>query len=95
MTEPCPTLGFFVTIATAPSSSEIARDAFRARWLDFLASRGLYAMSAAPDGRRWAVGSEASQASELDCEAARAWLSAQPAVRHAEVGSIEDLNEAS
>jgi hypothetical protein len=95
MTEPCPTLGFFVTIDTARSSSQTARDAFRARWLDFLGGRGLYAMSAARDGRRWAVGSEASQASELDCEAARAWLSAQPEVHHAEVGSIEDLNEAS
>ena len=95
MTEPCPTLGFFVTIDAARSSAELARDAFRARWLDFLASRGLYAMSAAADGRRWAVGSEASQASELDCEAARAWLGKQPEVRHAEVGSIEDLNEAS
>ena len=95
MTEPCPTLGFFVTIDVADSSSRAARDAFRGRWLAFLASRGLYAMSGALDGRRWAVGSEASQASELDCEAARAWLDAQPEVRRADVGSIEDLNEAS
>jgi hypothetical protein len=95
MTEPCPTLGFFVAIDIAPSSSEVARAAFRARWRDFLAGRGLYAMSAEPDGRRWAVGSEASQASELDCEAARAWLDAQPEVQRAEVGPIEDLNEAS
>lgn len=95
MTEPCPALGFFVAIDIAPSSSEIARAAFRARWLEFLASRGLYAMSAAAAGQRWAIGSEASQATELDCEAARAWLDAQPEVHRAEVGAIEDLNEAS
>ena len=95
MTEPCPTLGFFVAIDIAPSSSEIELATFRARWLAFLASRGLYAVSAVADGQRWAIGSEASQATELDCEAARAWLGTQPEVHHAEVGAIEDLNEAS
>ena len=93
MTEPCPALGFFVTIDFVPSSTRGTRDQFRSHWLEFVAGRGLYAVSAAPDGRHWAVGSEASQASELDCEAARAWLGAQPEVGHASVGPIEDLNE--
>ena len=93
LTEPCPARGFFVAIELAPASSARVRKEFRDRWLTFLAGRGLYAMSAGADGWKWAVGSEASQASELDCEAARNWLAARPEVRQAKVGSIEDLNE--
>jgi hypothetical protein len=93
MTEPCPALGFFVSIELAPESSARVREQFRDYWLTFLTGRGLYAMSAGADGWKWAVGSEASQASELDCEAARRWLAARPEVRQAKVGSIEDLNE--
>lgn len=93
MTEPCPALGFFVSIELAPSTSARVREEFRQSWLGFLVGRGLYATSAGADSRQWAVGSEASQASEVDCDAARSWLATRPEVRQAEVGAIEDLNE--
>jgi hypothetical protein len=95
MTEPCPALGFFVSVELAPADRRAVRERFRESWLAFLADRGLYAMSVGDDGREWAVGSEASQASEADCEAARRWLDARPEVQRASVGPIEDLNEAS
>ena len=94
MTEPCPMLGFFVSLELAPGSRR-DHEEFRTSWLMFLGTRGLYAMSAGADGREWAVGSEASQALEADCEAARSWLADRPEVRWARVGPIEDLNEAS
>jgi hypothetical protein len=95
MTEPCPMLGFIVSIGLAPESSAAVRDEFRAQWLAFLAERGLYAISAGTDDREWAVASDASQASDADCDATRAWLAGRPELREARVGTIEDLNEAS
>ncbi|MFL5560506.1 MAG: hypothetical protein ACJ79K_03440 [Gemmatimonadaceae bacterium] len=95
MTEPCPMLGFFVIIELAPDSSPSPPGGFAADWREFLATRGLYAMSADAAARRWAVASEASQAVEADCDAARGWLAARPDVGRVEVGPIEDLNAAS
>ena len=86
-------LGFFVSIELAPESSSTAHDEFRTSWLTFLGTRGLYAMSAGADDREGAVGSEASQAWEADCEAARSWLAGRADVRRARVGPVEDLNE--
>jgi len=94
MTEPCPMLGFFVVIELATDSSLRSRSDFATDWRDFLAMRGLYAMSADAAGRRWAVASEASQAVEADCDAARGWLAARRDVGRVEVGPIEDLNAA-
>jgi uncharacterized protein YggL (DUF469 family) len=94
MTEPCPMLGFFVAVEPAAGISASARSEFIAAWVTFLAGRGLYAVAASSDTMRWVIASEASQALDADCQAARAWLAARSEVRRAEVGSIVDLNGA-
>jgi hypothetical protein len=92
MSEPCPMLGFIVVVELARARSSPPQSDFGDAWRDFLASRGLYAVSANSAGGRWAVASEASQALDADCEAVRAWLAVRNDVRRAEVGPIEDLN---
>ena len=93
MTEPCPMLGFFVVIELASDSLPRAHADFAGALREFLATRGLYAMSADPAGGRWAVASEASQAVDADRDAVRTWLAARSEVVRADVGSIEDLNQ--
>jgi uncharacterized protein YggL (DUF469 family) len=95
MTAPCPTFGFLVVMEPTadPGSREHAElgDA----WIDFLESRGLYCGGAAAAARlEYVVASEASQATENDRVATRAWLASRAELRRWEVGELEDLDRA-
>ena len=89
MTAPCPALGFVVAIETAPD----ARDELSRDWRTLLEARGLCATGGGAARREYVVTSEASQATESDRDAVRAWLAARSDVRRWQVGEIEDLRE--
>ena len=92
MTAPCPALGFVVVIEPSAGLGEAERDALRRAWSTLLDARGLQAHGAIASTRSAiAVSSEASQATDNDREAVRAWLSSRRELRHASVGDIEDL----
>ena len=93
MTAPCPALGFVVVIEPVAGLGEVERDAFQRAWSALLDERGLLAHSRLGAGRSAiVVTSEASQATENDREAARAWLGSRSELRHASVGDLEDLS---
>jgi hypothetical protein len=93
MTAPCPALGFVVVIEPVAGLGEAERDAFQHAWSALLEERGLLAYSRLGAGRSAiVVTSEASQATENDRGAARAWLSSRTELRHASVGDLEDFS---
>jgi uncharacterized protein YggL (DUF469 family) len=92
MTAPCPALGFRVTIeprsGIGPSFEALVDD-----WTHFLEGRGLHCTGGGASERvAFVVASEASQATENDRVAARAWLSSRPDVSSCDVGDLEDLS---
>jgi len=89
MSAPCPALGFVVTMELAPG----AHDALWRAWSELLEARGLCAAGGVAERRECVVTSEASQATESDRDAVRAWLAARGDVRDWRVGEIEDLRE--
>jgi uncharacterized protein YggL (DUF469 family) len=91
MTAPCPALGFRVTIEPRPGigSFEALVDA----WTHFLGGRGLHCTGGGASERvGFVVVSDASQATENDRVAARAWLGSRPDVSSWQVGDLEDLS---
>jgi uncharacterized protein YggL (DUF469 family) len=93
MTAPCPSLGFVVVVEPVAGLGEAERDAFQRAWSALLDERGLLAHSRLGAGRSAIiVTSEASQATENDREAARAWLASRSELRHTAVGDLEDLS---
>jgi uncharacterized protein YggL (DUF469 family) len=91
MTAPCPALGFRVTMDAGALPRE-RLDALLDAWTDFLAARGLYSAGGGTAPMRVVVASEASQATENDRVAVRAWLASRPELRSWHVGDLEDLN---
>jgi uncharacterized protein YggL (DUF469 family) len=91
MTAPCPALGFHVMMDSGALSRE-RFDALLDAWIDFLEARGLYCAGGGSEPMRLVVASEASQATENDRVAARAWLASRPELRTWHVGDLEDLN---
>ena len=93
MTAPCPALGFIVIIEPIAGLRETERDELRRGWSTLLDDRGLHANGRIGPGRSaMIVTSEASQATENDRDAARAWLASRSELRHSSVGDLEDLS---
>ena len=95
MTAPCPSFGFFVSIALV---ADLPDDRVDTLWRSFMAAveqRGLVA-----DGgtarRTWTymIQSDASQATDADRQAIEAWAAAQPEIASVEVGELVDLHAA-
>ena len=92
MTAPCPAFGFRVTMQLSPALDAGSVKAFTKEWARFLASRGLYHVGAASEGRlTYIVASEASQAVENDRVASRDWLGSRRELGGWEVGELEDI----
>jgi uncharacterized protein YggL (DUF469 family) len=95
MSASCPALGFHVVMepAASPGSAEYV-DLLGALVL-FLEGRGLYCGGERSGPRRMelAVGSEASQATENDRVATRAWLESRPDLLRWQVGELVDLDQ--
>jgi uncharacterized protein YggL (DUF469 family) len=92
MTAPCPALGFRVTIeprrGIGSSFGALVDD-----WTDFLEGRGLHCTGGGASERvAFVVVSDASQATENDRVATRAWLGSRPDVSSWHVGDLEDLS---
>jgi len=92
VTAPCPALGFHVVMESGIDFESKAHDELLDAWIDFLESRGLYCGGGGRDHLKFVVASEASQATENDRVAARAWLASRPELRSWQVGDLEDLN---
>jgi uncharacterized protein YggL (DUF469 family) len=96
MSAPCPTFGFLVVMEFASSIDASANRELRDAWIGFLETRGLTcaAGGTADETRtelKFVVTSEASQATETDREAARAWLASRGELRAWHVGALEDF----
>ncbi|HEX2781516.1 MAG TPA: 50S ribosome-binding protein YggL [Gemmatimonadaceae bacterium] len=94
MSAPCPEFGFAVTIEPPGGPGPRERPTFDEALAALLASRGLSVEAGRAGMRRFIVRSEASQATDADREAVRAWLAARPDVRDARVSDLIDLREA-
>lgn len=79
----------------APTLTERERDRLRDAWEDLLVSRGLTSDAHVDDDEWWElpVLSEASQATDGDREAVRAWLDRRGDLRSWDVGELIDLSE--
>lgn len=93
MTAPCPTFGFVVALELRPELGAAPRAEFWSSWMDFLAQRGLYCSGGGGDTSEYVIGSEASQATDLDREAVQGWLAARAEVSASRVGELIDLGE--
>jgi uncharacterized protein YggL (DUF469 family) len=92
MTAPCPALGFHVVLESAADVDAAGYDVFLNAWIDFLENRGLYCGGGGSSPIEFVVASEASQATENDRVAARAWLASRPELRSWHVGDLADLS---
>jgi len=89
---PCPALGFVVDLETTEGIQDDRLATLRAEWAAFLDTRGLTARERSVGGRlRFAVESEAAQATQSDRAAAEAWLSTRGELSAFQVGDIHDL----
>jgi uncharacterized protein YggL (DUF469 family) len=94
MAAPCPTFGFHVVMESTASLDAAAHDELRHAWIAFLEHRGLYcAGGGGPARMEYVVISEASQGTENDRVATRAWLASRPELRAWEVGELVDLEQ--
>ena len=96
MSAPCPTFGFLVVMEIASTIDASANRELRDSWIGFLETRGLSCAdgSTADETRaelKFVVTSEASQATETDREAVRAWLASRRELRTWHVGALEDF----
>jgi len=92
MSAPCPALGFVVDLEPVPGISADRLAALRAEWAAFLDERGLFAREQRAGAQlRFAVESEASQATQNDRAAAEAWLATRTELSSCRVGDIHDL----
>ena len=95
MSAPCPTFGYRVGMELAAALSPEADEMVRNAWIAFLEGRGLYCGGAGGSARlEYVVASEASQATDGDRAATRAWLSSRRELRAWQVGGLEDLERA-
>jgi uncharacterized protein YggL (DUF469 family) len=92
MTTPCPALGFHVVMESSAELDSEQYDRMLDAWMDFLERRGLYCAGSGRRRAEFVVASEASQATENDRVAARAWLASRPELLTWDVGDLEDLN---
>jgi uncharacterized protein YggL (DUF469 family) len=94
MSASCPALGFHVVMEPAASAGSAEYNDLLGAWILFLEGRGLYCggEGGRPARMEFTVGSEASQATEGDRVAARAWLASRPDLRHWQVGDLIDLD---
>jgi uncharacterized protein YggL (DUF469 family) len=74
---------------TTPSTLEQLREA----WSALLGSRGLVSRGVGVERLTHVVTSEASQATESDRSAIRAWLARRPELQSWRVGDLEDLGQ--
>jgi uncharacterized protein YggL (DUF469 family) len=92
MTAPCPVLGFRVTVESR-SGIGSPFEALMDDWVHFLEGRGLHCTGGGSAERlAFAVASDASQATENDRVAVRAWLASRTDLQTWRVGDLEDLN---
>ena len=92
MTAPCPALGFVVVMEPVAGLSAAEHDALRRAWSELLGARGLVARGSLPAERRVVeVESEASQVTEVDRAAVKAWLASRRELRDWSVGDLEDM----
>jgi len=96
MSAPCPTFGFLVVMEIADTMDAGANSELRDSWIRFLETRGLYCARGGtvddPRGKlEYVVVSEASQATDADREAARAWLASRRELRAWHVAMLEDF----
>jgi uncharacterized protein YggL (DUF469 family) len=88
----CPILGFRVVLELGPRPS-VDQDLVDA-WIEFLAGRGLHCTGGGGAERMdFVVASDASQATESDRVAARAWLESRADLLRWRVGELVDLDQ--
>jgi uncharacterized protein YggL (DUF469 family) len=93
MTAPCPTFGFRVVMDLDAGAAPSAIEQLRHAWSALLQSRGLTSRESGVERFVHVVTSEASQATETDRVAIRAWLATRPEIRGWRVGDLEDLGQ--
>jgi uncharacterized protein YggL (DUF469 family) len=91
MTAPCPVLGYRVAMNVSAGMSSSSRGELRQAWLEFLAGRGLYCSGGGVGRIEYVVASEASQATENDRAATRAWLESRRELDAWRVADLEEL----
>ena len=94
MTAPCPTYGFVASIIFVPGLEDAARGQFWDAWTALLEARGLYCGGGGGDTQEYVVASEASQATDADRDAVRAWLAGRGELSGYGVGELIDLSQA-
>lgn len=94
MTAPCPTYGFVASIIFVTGLNDNARARFWDAWTALLETRGLYCGGGGGDTQEYVVASEASQATDADREAVRAWLAGRSELSRCDVGELIDLSQA-
>lgn len=92
MTAPCPAYGFHVQMALRPGLVPAERERLLAQWEELLENRGLSSGGRGPT-YGWIVTSEASQATDDDRSAVRAWLESRPELKSWSVGELVDLRD--
>jgi uncharacterized protein YggL (DUF469 family) len=94
MTGACPRFGYHVEMDIRPDVAPSARDELLDTWSGFLERRGLYCGGGGAERLQFVVASEASQATESDRAATRAWLASRREISASRVGDLEDLDQA-
>ena len=92
MSAPCPALGFIVELEPVAGLSVGRLATLRAEWAAFLDERGLRGRERRVGTElRFEVESEASQATQNDRAAVKAWLATRAELAGCRVGEIHDL----
>ena len=92
MSAPCPALGFVVELEPTTELTAERLATLRAEWAAFLDGRGLFGREQrVGTALRFAVESEASQATQNDRAAAEEWLSARSELARCRVSDVHDL----
>lgn len=92
MTVPCPAYGFHVEMEVRSDLVPAQRERLLVQWSELLESRGL---SGGGRGSTYGctVTSEASQATDSDRSAVRAWLESRQELKSWKVGELVDLRD--
>ena len=92
MTAPCPAYGFHVEMALQAGLVPAERERLLVQWRELLESRGLSGGGRGPP-YRCTITSEASQATDSDRSAVRAWLESRAELKSWTVGELVDLRD--
>ena len=92
MSAPCPAYGFHVQMVLRPGVVPAERERLLTQWRELLENRGLSSAERGP-AYRCTVTSEASQATDSDRSAVRAWLESRPELQAWSVGGLVDLRD--